>query len=215
MGYTTLGTIIGWETSYHFRSVQIRLITERTCHFRNAEVRWWTQCSSWRCEFISQKQATPLLSKKVYAANHIFSQNDRCCHSVGEAGSVSCINQWQQELCSPGIPVRHLSLLLQSLKTLFPIWLPVCKMIVEWLFWFWSFVFFVVDISYYTSFFLVNLVLMKHGTCNYWLKLGTIEKKIWWTYFRDNFSNIFPFCPTIFFSIFSNIWWCTLMYIAM
>lgn len=80
-------------------------------------------------------------------------------------------------------------------KVLFPIWLPVCKMI--------FFFFLQVDISYYTFFLLVNLVFMKHDACNGWLKPGKTEKKRWWTSFWDIFSNIVPFCPTISLSVFT------------
>lgn len=60
-------------------------------------------------------------------------------------------------------------------------------------------------------FFFMNLVLKKHSTCNGWLRPGTTEKNPQWIFFWGNFSNIFPFCPTILLSVFKVIHvatWC-------
>lgn len=61
-------------------------------------------------------------SKKAYAANDVPSQNDTCCLFAGEADSISCINQWQQELNSPVILVPLVIARVFKNQVFFPIW---------------------------------------------------------------------------------------------
>lgn len=91
-------------------------------------------------------------SKKAYAANDVSSQNDICCLFAGEADSVSCFNQWQQECNSPASLVPFIIARVFKNKMLFSIWLPIHKMN-----------FFLVDIFNFTFPFLVNLVFKKHN----------------------------------------------------